>query len=351
MPFPVAAAIAAGAAIAGQAVQSTGAKIQNNKNWRRTKQMMGMQAEENRAMALFNNEQQMKMWEATGPKGQMEQLGKAGLNPGLIYGMGGAGGQTAQAAQAAPVSAGNVQGENPMQGAGMTGAVVGQQLALMDAQRRNIDADTAAKKAAAGLDTASAANKPLEGLNLSKDLQVKDQGIKSAEAQQLLTETNQKVAEIERNIKDNTFNDVIDMVIKDRRMKDQQLESMVRNNNISEATKQTTIDRIRAEYAGVLITNALSHQKTIESASNVAVNQQQISNMANDIVQKWRHLEIEGKQYGENERAGANRRFVEDVSNSTKLTYEAVGDILKAIGLSNFMKSDRTVIQGFKKPY
>ncbi|AXH76240.1 MAG: DNA pilot protein [Microviridae sp.] len=147
MPFPVGAAIAAGASLAGQGIQMQGAKLSNTKNYNRTRALMDKQFEQNQAMALFNNQQQMEMWEKTGPQGQMEQLKKAGLNPSLIYGMGGAGGQTAQAAQGGAISQGGFKGENPAAGAAQTGAIIGQQLALITAQKENIEADTQNKLA------------------------------------------------------------------------------------------------------------------------------------------------------------------------------------------------------------
>ena len=83
----------------------------------------------------------MDIWEKTNYKPQMEQLEKAGLNPGLIYGMGGAGGTLGGAS-------GSVNsGTNQIQGMGIQGAM---QLALMKAQKENIEADTANKLAGKG---------------------------------------------------------------------------------------------------------------------------------------------------------------------------------------------------------
>ena len=83
----------------------------------------------------------MDIWEKTNYKAQMGQLEKAGLNPGLIYGMGGAGGTLGGAS-------GSVNsGTNQIQGMGIQGAM---QLALMKAQKENIEADTANKLAGKG---------------------------------------------------------------------------------------------------------------------------------------------------------------------------------------------------------
>lgn len=149
MGFPVAAAIAAGASLLGQGGQMAATSVKNKKQYKRSLAIMDKQYQMNQEMALFNQRQQMKMWEDTGPVGQMKQLDKAGLNPGLIYGMGGAGGQTVNAAEGSGVSAGSAEMENAGAGLAQTGQIVGQQLALMKAQKENIEADTAIKTAEA----------------------------------------------------------------------------------------------------------------------------------------------------------------------------------------------------------
>lgn len=73
-------------------------------------------------------------WLKTNYNAQVEQLKKAGLNPGLLYGMGGSGGQSGGAS--AMPSAPNSGGIN---------AATNAQLALMKAQKENIEADTANK--------------------------------------------------------------------------------------------------------------------------------------------------------------------------------------------------------------
>ena len=82
----------------------------------------------------------MDIWEKTNYKAQMGQLEKAGLNPGLIYGMGGAGGTLGGSSATA-------------QGAAGTGAIDiagAAQIALLNAQRENIEADTENKRADKG---------------------------------------------------------------------------------------------------------------------------------------------------------------------------------------------------------
>lgn len=82
----------------------------------------------------------MDIWEKTNYKAQMGQLEKAGLNPGLIYGMGGAGGTLGGSSATAQGAAGT--GAMDIAGAA--------QIALLNAQRENIEADTENKRADKG---------------------------------------------------------------------------------------------------------------------------------------------------------------------------------------------------------
>lgn len=327
-----AAAIGAGAAIAGQAVQSTGAKIQNNKNWKRTKQMMGMQANENRAMALFNNEQQMKMWEKTGPVGQMEQYKKAGLNPALMYGDAmGAGGSTA-AAQAAPVSQGNYRGENTMEGAGQMGIVVGQQLALMNAQKENIEADTANKREQAGNTAADTLNKPKEGENIEANTANTKQATLASQVQ-----TDIQKLQLEKN--NATFNDEIQLVMRMRQQAGEKLESMKRENKVDEATKETRIKQVDADYAATLVGNELTRQKIGESQSNVALNQEQVIKIQQEIKNmlvnqqiNWQDLNQKGDLIRQQVKQLQNAIQMNDTPASTRAIQD-LGKILTGAGM------------------
>lgn len=99
----------------------------------------------------LNSKTQMEMWNKTGYGAQKNQMEEAGINPALMYGMGGGGGQSVGggAAQAA-TGAANTQASTGM---GMSIA----QMGMMAAQKANIEADTKKKEVEAnklaGVDT------------------------------------------------------------------------------------------------------------------------------------------------------------------------------------------------------
>ncbi|AXH73227.1 MAG: DNA pilot protein [Microviridae sp.] len=101
--------------------------------------LQNLQIAGQKEMTDYNMSKQLQMWKDTNYKAQVEELEKAGLNPGLLYGMGGGGGTTTGQAN------GNVQGANAPQG-GME-IQKAMELSLIDAQRRNIEADTKDKLA------------------------------------------------------------------------------------------------------------------------------------------------------------------------------------------------------------
>lgn len=99
------AAIAAGGALIGAFSKRKQGQKDAQKQFERQKKLMEIQNQNQQRMMeeQFGNQQELNkqgadiqydMWKKTGAVGQRKQLEKAGLNPGLMYGMGGAGGAT-----------------------------------------------------------------------------------------------------------------------------------------------------------------------------------------------------------------------------------------------------------------
>lgn len=127
--------------------------VNDKRQVRQQRRMNNVNMEYNKEMTEYNQMKQMEMWHATGYEAQKKQMKEAGINPALLYGMGGGGGQSNtvttsnQGASQAPSGGGEIQG---MMGIGIQGA-------LLMAQKQNIEADTAKKIAetqkTAGVDT------------------------------------------------------------------------------------------------------------------------------------------------------------------------------------------------------
>lgn len=201
-------------------------------------QEMGM----NKEMAEFNRLQQMKLWEDTNYKAQMAQLKKAGLNPALIYGMSGGGGATTAAAEAQGVSGGNAPmggGEAMGMGMGVMGTAV--QTALVQAQKDLIEAQAKTE-----------GEKPA---NIAA-------GTANTKADTLLKGIEARIKEVEAEIVGRTKEDAIDIITSEASSAITDAKRVQRQNQIEQATMQITLDRIKAEYIGVLLSNANTAQDT-----------------------------------------------------------------------------------------
>jgi len=108
----------------------------------------------------------IKTWKETNFSAQKEELEKAGLNAGLLYGMSGAGGGTVGSGGGGTAQQANIENVG-MDIAGMA------QIALMKAQKENIEADTKVKEADAnkrsGVDTAQTVEQT-RGIKFVNDL-------------------------------------------------------------------------------------------------------------------------------------------------------------------------------------
>lgn len=140
-------AMQTGAGIAGQAMGLVLAKHNDRRQLKQQGKLQALQIAGNKEMSDYQKQKELEMWEATNYGAQMGQLNKAGLNPGLMYGMSGGGGVTT-GGTGMGVSGGNApQGGREVQEMGAMGIQTAMQLALQKAQKENIEADTAAKKA------------------------------------------------------------------------------------------------------------------------------------------------------------------------------------------------------------
>lgn len=279
---------AAGSAVGagmGLALQGINNKAQLKQQQKLTDQQVAAQKQ----MAIFNREQQMQLWNDTNFGAQKEQMKKAGLSPALIYGGAGGGGST----NASPgnVSAPTARQTTEAQGMGMQMG----QAAMMAAQIELTKAETEKTKA-------ETQNVPLTGQQITANT-----GNIQAD-----TEIKKITASIESSreeIIQKTQNAAVALAFTQLREATAQMNILETNNQINAATKQTQINKIKAELAGTLAENALK-----ESGTNL--NKKRITEISESIKQKWSQIDINatdvqikqklqefetdfGKQYGQ----------------------------------------------------
>ena len=126
----------------GQGVSNLLTGILNNRLQQdQNEKLLEQQGRYNREQTDYNMQKQLEFWQKTGYSPQVEQMKAAGLNPAMLYGGGGQGGSTNVATSSSGGASAGANSLAPMDVAGLM------QLELLKAQKENIEADTAKKKA------------------------------------------------------------------------------------------------------------------------------------------------------------------------------------------------------------
>lgn len=297
---------AAGQAVSGGialGLSRLGSRYDRKQQLRAQTQMMGLQMQGEKEMMEYQQQKQLEMWEKTGYSAQVEQMKKAGLNPALMYGMGGGGGQTIGGG-VPQVSGGNapyVDTTTPAIGMGLQ---MNAQLQLMNAQKENIEADTANK-------LGDTANKPLVGKNLEADTKGKEQQVLSAKAQQELTEIQAGIARIDEEVKGYTQNGAKALIMQEVEASFKRLEILNNQEKISDATVQDTIKQIKAEAIGAALKNALTKAQTKNTTQDTEASKQSMVQSAAQIqmwvqnnMREWDKMNLENRKIRVQEMVG-----------------------------------------------
>ena len=185
---------------------------------------------------------QMQMWEDTNYAAQVEQLKKAGLSIGLMYGKGGAGGTTTGAG-ATGVSA-------PTAPSGM-GMINGSQLATQLANIELIKAQTNKTNVEAekirGVDTANVEASTKNLLATTDNEKVKNR----------LLNIQERIDEVRAQISEDTQRDMTEIIWYNLRSAEQQMRKETRENGISDATYNEQIGIIKNQYIQIRLENEL----------------------------------------------------------------------------------------------
>lgn len=228
---------------AGQALDTIGGLamqgVNDRRQLRQQQKLMQQQIKGQKEMGKFNQALALEMWDKTNYKAQVEQLKKAGLNVGLMYDGGGASGTT-------QTPTGSVSGGNAPVGGGEVkgmGMQLGMQMALLKAQKENIEADTAKKQAettkTSGADTA-AVTKGIEATDTQ--IQQMKQATKNSELQNSIMEYEKKLKEIEANKANLTQEQYVEqMKTATEKLKDEARSAKVKGN-IDEATEKNVVE-------------------------------------------------------------------------------------------------------------
>lgn len=260
-------------AIAGGVINTgLGLMLEGHNDQRQIKQqqkLQDMQIQGQEHMTDYNMGKQYEMWQKTNYGPQMEQLNKAGLNPGLLYGMSGGGATTIGNAS------GNVTGaQAPAGGREILDAnAMGMQLEILRAQKQNIEADTANK-------IAQNPNIPLAGKNLQADTTGK---------------------ELDNALKNSTLQPSIEKAILQVEQEMERL-GILKTQNIKDANTRLDEQLLIANQAlktGFESTGADIHNEMQREQINAI--KQEILNGIQKVQQGWKGLDIDAKMQSLNQ--------------------------------------------------
>lgn len=276
-------------------------------------------------MSDYQFRKQLEMWEATGYGAQKRQLKEAGMNVGLMYGMGGGGGQTTGSAS------GNVTGGTaPSDGReAMTAMGMGMQMELLKAQKDLLVSQAEKNRAettkTAGVDTTEGQTR----------IQMLEQGIDNARQKYEIGKLEMTLKNIENFEKQATQENRLDYIEYQTRMAMKQLEMVENEAYISSGTINDKIKIIQQEAIGAAIKNELTK-------AQVTATTEQINKMAQDILQGWRTIDI-------NERKLALDKFSKELEANFPGISQTMGRVLNDAVESIFKLTEQTRGKHYKQ--
>lgn len=241
--------------------------LKNKMQLKQQNRLQKLQIKGDKELADYQQQKQMEMWNDTNIEAQKEHYKNAGMNPGLMYGMGGGGGTTTGGGTQTGVTGTTAQ---TPQGMGIQ-VLTAAQTKLMEAQARNLDADTAKKS---GVDTEKTKT---EILDLT-------QGIQNKKANEYLTNAQTESTKLANWITDQS---------KENRLQEIENSAKLGLINIRKAGVEADIAET-TEQAQIKI---LNEQAITAGLNNIAIRygiqltQQQIENLKQTIQQGWKSLQ------------------------------------------------------------
>lgn len=291
---------------------------------RQQSKLQNMQEQGNMRMMEHQKKLDLQMWRDTNYDAQVGELEKAGLNPGLLYGMSGGGGVTTGNA------GGSVNGAEAPVGGGeaMAGMGMAMQLGLMRAQKENIEAQTA----------------EIKGKTLNEGT-----GEAGAQADIALKGSQKKMQDVLSSLEQAKFDDSVALTRNMSNKLEEEWLGLVRENRIGNNVETERIKGEIEEWMGKALVNNLTKAMTEKQGTSANVDRQAVINMANEIVQGWENTYWKGVGVSEDQQRGIHDRWVKDITESTGLAADMVEKVIQAVIIKGALRPGHTPVKGFGK--
>lgn len=262
---------------------------QDKRQIKQGQKLQDMQIRGAKEMSDYQKEQSMEIWDRTNYNAQVNQMKKAGLNVGLMYGGGGAGGGTTSgggmampSGNAAP-SGGNEIGMGIQTGIQAAQAAANLELTKAAAKKTNVEADNAA---GANKDKTVA-----ETVKLGTEVESLKQGINNAKLQADIMEYDKQIKSMDAAIKGATIGEIVKQIQTATQKLIGEMNSAEANGEIDQATKVEKIKQINTASTEQAL--RISTQKMGLEATEMQINKMaaDIANMGEQRIQEWKKLD------------------------------------------------------------
>jgi len=259
----------------GMLLQRHNNRVQLEQQGKLGEQQLGL----NQRQMEYGKQLDYEMWKKTNYSAQMEEMEKAGLSTGLMYGGSGAGGAT---------TGGSAGGVNAPSAPAGGGEIMGMQ--LLGAQKKLIEAQTAKTEA---------------------------ETVNTAGVERDLTGQKARMQRIEADLFANTYAENYSRIASEAAKAEEEWIKAAAEGKVAKATADIEIEKATVELIGLGLSNELK-QKQGE------LTEAQIDATIEAVKQKWAEV-----------RTGQGRleleKFVRDISDSTKLAVETVSKVVSAV--------------------
>lgn len=271
-----AAAGAAGSAI-GIGIQRLGAGYDRRQQMKSQEQLTEIQKRAEKEMMDYQQQKELEMWEKTGYGAQKKQMEAAGLNPALMYGMGGGGGQSIGHGGSPAISGGNA----PYVDTTGMGIQKGLELALLASQKNNLDSQ--ANKNNADADATRGVNTDVGRQNIEESKARTNtlmQGYDNMRQDYEIRKLEITMKNIENFEKQASQGDRLSYIKSEAKTAMNIVDSTAAEAKIDKATVQQKITIIQEEAIGAGLRNLLTRENTYLA-------KEQSRAIAQSIIRDW----------------------------------------------------------------